>query len=93
MRYVVYNSEQLMTLEGARKVAQDCGGDVRVYEVLLMVPPDYGPLVAWLRATHEAEKTYLLHKPECEYGIESDDCTCGLADAFKAAGIGLEGRD
>ena len=60
-----------------------------IYEIGLEVKePDYGPLVEWLRAAHEAEKTYLLHRPECECGIKSDDCICGFTDALKAAQIG-----
>lgn len=56
-----------------------------VYEVGPEVKePDYGPLVEWASGGGRG-----IHRPDCNrYNPNSDRaCTCGLADALKAAGI------
>ncbi len=51
-----------------------------------MAPPDYGPLVAWLKA-HRTRNFHDHGCPWLTYENCTEPCTCGLTDALKAARI------
>ncbi|KKN54888.1 hypothetical protein LCGC14_0587810 [marine sediment metagenome] len=94
-RYVAFgDGHKFPTNPESARFRWDGANECHVYELGREVKePDYGPLVAWHRRQSTAKEIRFQHHgfdpsgSGCLVNADGTGCTCGLADALKAAQI------